>query len=182
MEQVFIGFGCLSSTTHTCTEKPWESSLSDGRLDHLEQLVPYKMVNCSHFLPAKQNSWTTKGNNSKWVGFPWAYSWSEISTFCSGGFDKGVESSKSNLSNLQCESQNKLLTYFWHNKPAGTGWTMLLVLLRRWRCCWSWVMLTRFAETAWSTLNLDLQSSLGPFNLNESLPARWDRKGDTSAI
>lgn len=109
MEAGVHRFRCLCSKTHTCTKKPWESSLSDGRLDHLEQLVPYKMVNCSHFLPAKQNSWTTK-----------VYSWSEISTFCSGGFDKGVESSKSNLSNLHCESQNKLLTYFWQNKPAGT--------------------------------------------------------------
>ena len=77
------------------------------------------MVNCSHFLPAKQNSWTTKGNgndNSKWVCFPWMHSWSEIPTFGSGGFDKGVESSKSNLSNLHCGSQ----TNFWRKGRAGT--------------------------------------------------------------
>lgn len=122
------------------------------------------MVNCSHFLPAKQNSWITKGSgndNSKWVGFPWAYSWSEISTFCSGGFDKGVESSKSNLSNLFCESQNKLLKYFWHNKPAGTDRQCYL-------CCsgdgavagheWCWPGLPRRHGPHWTWIRGDHHS------------------------
>ena len=92
---------------------------------------------------------------------------SEISTFGSGGFDKGVESSKSNLK-----------TNLWHNKPAGTD--------GQWQCylCysgegavagheWCWPGLPRRHGPHWTWICGD--PSVHPISMNPCLRGGIER-------